>query len=226
VDIISCWVEPGDPSACGGCILTQHFLFPAAFRKSNRPAYAYPSEMKALMIWALLLAAAGGESFAQTGGKTMEKATFGAGCFWGVEAAFRTTKGVTSTSVGYEGGKTKNPTYEDVCSHATGHAEVVQVEFDPKQVSYDQLLDLFWKIHDPTQLNRQGPDVGDQYRSAIFFHSPDQEKAAKASKEKLEKSGKLKRPVATAIVPAEEFWKAEEYHQQYLAKKGLSHCKL
>ena len=156
----------------------------------------------------------------------MEKATFGAGCFWGVEEAFRTTKGVTSTAVGYEGGKTKNPTYEDVCSHTTGHAEVVQVEFDPKQVSYDRLLDLFWKIHDPTQLNRQGPDVGDQYRSVVFFHSPAQETAAKASKEKLEKSGKLKRPVATVIVPSEEFWKAEEYHQQYLAKKGLSHCKL
>ena len=154
----------------------------------------------------------------------MEKATFGAGCFWGVEEAFRTTKGVTSTAVGYEGGKTKNPTYEDVCSHTTGHAEVVEVEFDPKQVSYDQLLDLFWKIHDPTTMNRQGPDHGSQYRSAIFFHSPEQEKAAKASKEKLGKSGTYERPIVTEIVPAAEFWRAEEYHQQYLSKKGISNC--
>ena len=154
----------------------------------------------------------------------MEKATFGAGCFWGVEEAFRTTKGVTSTAVGYEGGKTKNPTYEDVCSHTTGHAEVVEVEFDPKQVSYDQLLDLFWKIHDPTTMNRQGPDHGSQYRSAIFFHSPEQEKAAKASKEKLGKSGTYERPIVTEIVPAAEFWRAEEYHQQYFSKKGISNC--
>lgn len=156
----------------------------------------------------------------------MQTATFGAGCFWGVEETFRTTKGVTATAVGYEGGKTRNPTYGDVCSHSTGHAEVVQVQFDPAQVSYEQLLDIFWANHDPTQVNRQGPDVGDQYRSVIFFHTPDQEKIAKASKEKLDKSGKLKRPIATQIVPAAEFWRAEEYHQQYLAKKGLSKCHL
>ena len=156
----------------------------------------------------------------------MEKATFGAGCFWGVEETFRQVKGVKSTAVGYEGGKTKKPTYEDVCSHTTGHAEVVQVEFDPKQVSYDQLLDVFWANHDPTQLNRQGPDVGDQYRSVIFFHTPEQEKIAKASKEVQEKRGKYKRPIATVIVPAAEFWRAEDYHQQYLAKRGLSNCHL
>ena len=136
----------------------------------------------------------------------MEKATFGAGCFWGVEEAFRTTKGVTSTA------------------HTTGHAEVVEVEFDPKQVSYDQLLDLFWKIHDPTTMNRQGPDHGSQYRSVVFFHSPEQEKAAKASKEKLGKSGTYERPIVTEIVPAAEFWRAEEYHQQYFSKKGISNC--
>lgn len=156
----------------------------------------------------------------------MEKATFAAGCFWGVEEEFRQLKGVKSTAVGYTGGHFKNPTYEDVCSGQTGHAEAVEVEYDPALVNYDQLLEIFWANHDPTTLNRQGPDHGTQYRSAIFFHSPAQEKAAKASKEKLEKSKKFGRPIVTEIVPASEFWKAEEYHQQYLAKKGLSHCRL
>jgi peptide-methionine (S)-S-oxide reductase len=155
----------------------------------------------------------------------MEKATFGAGCFWGVEETFRRTKGVVNTAVGYEGGLTNNPTYKDVCTDRTGHAEVVQVEFDPKQVSYDQLLDIFWHSHNPTTLNRQGPDVGSQYRSVIFFHSPEQEKKAAASKEKTQKRD-YKSPIVTQIVPAAIFWKAEDYHQQYLAKRGLDNCHL
>lgn len=156
----------------------------------------------------------------------MEKATFGAGCFWGVEAAFRQLEGVTSTAVGYMGGTLKNPTYEDVCTDRTGHAEVVQVEFDPARVSYDQLLDVFWQNHDPTTLNRQGPDVGTQYRSVIFYHTPEQQRAAIASKEALAKSGRFRRPIVTEIVPAGDFWRAEEYHQQYLEKRGLAHCRL
>jgi peptide-methionine (S)-S-oxide reductase len=156
----------------------------------------------------------------------MKKATFGGGCFWGVEAAFRAVPGVTATQVGYMGGSLKNPTYKDVCTDRTGHAEVVEVTFDSGRVSYDDLLNVFWKIHDPTQVNRQGPDVGTQYRSVIFFHSPEQEAAAKASKERLEKSGAYPRPIATQIVPATEFWRAEEYHQQYLEKRGLASCHL
>lgn len=151
-------------------------------------------------------------------------ATFGAGCFWGVEQAFRETEGVTETAVGYAGGHMKDPTYRDVCTDRTGHAEVVQVEFDPERVSYDQLLAVFWENHDPTQLNRQGPDVGSQYRSAIFTHSPEQEAAAVASKEALARGGRYRRPVVTEIVPASPFYRAEEYHQQYLAKRGIAHC--
>jgi peptide-methionine (S)-S-oxide reductase len=153
-----------------------------------------------------------------------EKATFGAGCFWGVESTFREIDGVVDVAVGYEGGHTANPTYEDVCTDRTGHAEVVEVEYDPSKIAYDRLLDVFWKAHDPTQVNRQGPDVGEQYRSAIFFHSPDQEAVARASKEQLEKSGRLRKTVATRIEPAQTFYRAEEYHQQYLAKRGLRHC--
>jgi peptide-methionine (S)-S-oxide reductase len=156
--------------------------------------------------------------------RVMEKATFGAGCFWGVEAAFRQIKGVASTSVGYTGGNLPNATYEDVCSGRTGHAEAVEVQFDPTQVSYNELLQVFWENHDPTQLNRQGPDFGTQYRSAIFFHSPEQEAAARASKQQLEASGKLKRPIATQVVAAGEFYRAEDYHQQYLEKRGLASC--
>jgi peptide-methionine (S)-S-oxide reductase len=143
----------------------------------------------------------------------IEKATFGAGCFWGVEAAFRQIPGVKATAVGYMGGKTKNPTYQDVCTDETGHAEVVEVQYDPSQVGYDVLLNTFWENHNPTTLNRQGPDVGSQYRSAIFFHSPEQEAAAKVSKEKLQASGKFSKPVVTEISPAKEFYRAEEYHQ-------------
>jgi peptide-methionine (S)-S-oxide reductase len=156
----------------------------------------------------------------------MAKASFAAGCFWGVEAAFRQVEGVLDTAVGYSGGRLENPTYEDVCSGRTGHAETVEVEYDPSRVSYDQLLDVFWENHDPTTLNRQGPDVGEQYRSAIFFHTPEQQVAATASKAKLEKSGKYKRPIVTQIQPASKFFRAEEYHQRYLEKHGLAHCRI
>ncbi|TMD69149.1 MAG: peptide-methionine (S)-S-oxide reductase MsrA [Chloroflexi bacterium] len=156
----------------------------------------------------------------------MQKATFGAGCFWGVEAEFRQLpKGVVSTAVGYEGGTMKNPTYRDVCTDRTGHAEAVEVEYNPEEISYEELLEVFWENHDPTTLNRQGPDVGKQYRSVIFYHTPEQQAAALASKEKLEKSGKYRRPIVTEIVPATTFYRAEEYHQQYLEKRGLSSCK-
>ena len=153
-----------------------------------------------------------------------EIATFGAGCFWGIEAAFRRVPGVLDAAVGYSGGKTQNPSYQEVCTDTTGHAEVVQVTFDPEKLSYDQLLNVFWTIHDPTQVNRQGPDYGAQYRTAIFFHSPEQEATAKKSKQALEASGKLRRPVATEITPAGPFWRAEEYHQRYLEKRGAASC--
>ncbi|HTS69617.1 MAG TPA: peptide-methionine (S)-S-oxide reductase MsrA [Terriglobia bacterium] len=153
-----------------------------------------------------------------------EKATFGAGCFWGVEAAFRQIPGVTGTAVGFMGGDLKNPSYRDVCTDQTGHAEVVEVTFDPARVSYNELLKVFWENHDPTQFNRQGPDYGSQYRTAIFFHSPEQEAAARASKEELERSGKYRRKIVTEITPASEFWRAEEYHQQYLEKRGMASC--
>ena len=154
----------------------------------------------------------------------MEKATFGAGCFWGVEELFRNTKGVISATSGYAGGTTENPTYEDVCSHQTGHAEVVEVEFDPAQVAYEQLLDIFWSNHDPTTRDRQGPDIGSQYRSVVFYHSPAQKTAAEAKKEALDRSGRFRRPIVTQIEPAPTFYRAEEYHQRYLAKHGRSHC--
>ncbi len=160
-----------------------------------------------------------------TEGKTMtEKATFGAGCFWGVEAAFRQIKGVVATAVGYEGGTLDNPTYHDVCTNRTGHAEVVEVEYDPARVSYEDMLQVFWGNHDPTTRNRQGPDVGTQYRSVIFYHSPEQQAIATASKEKMQASGKYRRPIVTEVVPAATFYKAEDYHQQYLEKRGLSSC--
>jgi peptide-methionine (S)-S-oxide reductase len=153
----------------------------------------------------------------------MEKATLAAGCFWGVEAAFRKVKGVVSTSVGYTGGSFKDPTYEDVCSGRTGHAEAVEVEYDPSRVSYDELLTVFWDNHDPTTLNRQGPDIGTQYRSAIYVHTPQQKAAAIASKENLQKSGRYKNPISTEITPASQFYRAEDYHQQYFEKRGSAH---
>ena len=154
----------------------------------------------------------------------MAKATFAAGCFWGVEATFRQLPGVLSTRVGYIGGKTTNPTYKDVCTDATGHAEAVEVDYDPAKISYGKLLETFWENHDPTQLNRQGPDWGSQYRSAIFYHSPEQEAEAKASKQSLESSTRFRKPITPQIVPAETFYEAEDYHQQYLEKRGLASC--
>ncbi|HEV2731003.1 MAG TPA: peptide-methionine (S)-S-oxide reductase MsrA [Terriglobales bacterium] len=154
----------------------------------------------------------------------MAKATFAAGCFWGVETTFRALPGVTATRVGYTGGDLPNPTYKDVCTDGTGHAEAVEVEFDPTKISYDKLLDVFWENHDPTQLNRQGPDWGTQYRSAIFYHSPEQESAAKASKQELEKAHRYSKPIVTQIVPSTTFYEAEDYHQQYLEKRGLATC--
>ena len=153
-----------------------------------------------------------------------EIATFGAGCFWGVEAAFQRVPGVIDTAVGYTGGEMPNPTYKDVCTDETGHAEVVQVSFDPTKVTYEQLLEAFWQAHDPTQVNRQGPDFGKQYRSAIFTHSPEQETIAKKSKGDLEASKKFQRPIATEITPAGNFYPAEEYHQRYLEKRGMASC--
>ena len=157
----------------------------------------------------------------------LQKATFGAGCFWGVEAAFRQlSTGVKATRVGYAGGAVSNPTYQQVCSKGTGHAEVVEVTYDPDEISYRELLDVFWNEHDPTQLNRQGPDVGDQYRTVIFVHNDEQKSAALESKAELEASGKYKKPIVTQIEAAPEFWEAEDYHQQYLEKRGLSSCKI
>jgi peptide-methionine (S)-S-oxide reductase len=151
-----------------------------------------------------------------------KKATFGAGCFWGVEAAFRQLEGVTRTRVGYSGGTLDNPTYEDVCSHTTGHAEVVEVTYDPERISYDELLEVFWRKHDPTQLNRQGWDIGDQYRSVVFFHDEEQHEAALQSKAR--EQANLSAPIVTQVEPAEKFYEAEDYHQQYLEKRGRSTC--
>jgi peptide-methionine (S)-S-oxide reductase len=178
--------------------------------------YALPPQLRPAVYTPRVLAK-------EPGVKT-EKATFAAGCFWGVEATFRDVPGVVATQVGYSGGQTKNPTYEDVCTSATGHAEAVEVEYDPKKVSYDQLLDIFWANHDPTTANRQGPDVGPQYRSVIFYHTPEQQAEAAASKERQDKSGHFRRPIVTQIVPEATFYRAEEYHQQYLEKRGLREC--
>lgn len=152
----------------------------------------------------------------------LEKATFGAGCFWGVETTFREVPGVVDAAVGYEGGSYPDPTYHDVCTGQTGHAEVLEVTYDPAQVSYDTLLNVFWENHDPTTLNRQGPDHGTQYRSAIFTHTPEQQALAEASKEAHQND--FKKPIVTEITPASTFYRAEEYHQQYLGKRGLAHC--
>jgi peptide-methionine (S)-S-oxide reductase len=154
----------------------------------------------------------------------MEKAIFGAGCFWGVEEAFRRVEGVTDVAVGYSGGTMENPDYRSVCSGRTGHAEVVEVDYDPARVSFEQLLEVFWASHDPTTLNRQGPDMGTQYRSAIFFLTPEQEATAQESKQRQQESGRFRRPIVTEITPASTFWRAEEYHQQYIAKRGGHGC--
>ncbi len=157
-------------------------------------------------------------------GKHLETATFGAGCFWGVEETFKNIPGVTSTAVGYLGGTYDNPSYKDVCTGRTGHAEVVQLQYDPSVVSYDTLLNTFWQNHNPTTLNRQGPDVGTQYRSAIFFHTPEQEREARASKDEQNRSGHFRKEIVTEITPASTFYQAEEYHQRYLEKRGLGAC--
>ena len=154
----------------------------------------------------------------------LKTATFGAGCFWGVEAAFRKIPGVTATETGYAGGATRNPQYEEVCTGRTGHAEAVRLQYDPDVVSYQELLDTFWSIHDPTQKNRQGPDIGTNYHSVIFYHDPEQKAAALRSKEEIERSGRFKRPVVTEIVPATVFWMAEEYHQRYFERHGGPGC--
>jgi peptide-methionine (S)-S-oxide reductase len=154
----------------------------------------------------------------------MEKATFGAGCFWGVEASFQQVPGVLETAVGYEGGSLENPTYKDVCADGTGHVEVVELTFDPQKVSYATLLDQFFELHDPTQVNRQGPDWGTQYRTVVFFHSPEQEAAARDAIARLDASHKYAKPIATQVVPATTFWRAEDYHQKYLEKRGAVSC--
>jgi peptide-methionine (S)-S-oxide reductase len=173
-------------------------------------------------IWALTIGlAVAANATGQPGGTNMtEKATFGAGCFWGVESAFRQLQGVTDATVGYMGGTMSKPTYKDVCTDRTGHAEVCQVTFDPAVVSYEKLTEFFFKIHDPTQVNRQGPDHGTQYRTVIFYHSPEQQRTAEAVKARLQ----TKRPVATKIEPAKDFWRAEGYHQRYFEKNGLPSC--
>lgn len=155
-----------------------------------------------------------------------KKATFGAGCFWGVEAAYRELPGVISTRVGYAGGNQAKPSYEEVCSGRTGHAEVVEVTYDDGRLAYDDLLKIFWENHDPTQVDRQGPDIGTQYRTVIFFHDDEQKAAAEASKTLLDAADRWARPIATAIQPAPEFWEAEDYHQRYLEKRGLSTCRI
>ena len=153
-----------------------------------------------------------------------QKATFAAGCFWGVEETFQCLPGVVSTRVGYTGGQTKNPTYEEVCTDKTGHAEALEITFDPEKITYETLLDLFWENHNPTTPNRQGPDRGSQYRSAIFYHNNEQKKLAEESKKRLDKSEKFSNPIVTEIVPAQEFYQAEDYHQKYLLKKGKASC--
>ena len=156
----------------------------------------------------------------------MAKATFGAGCFWGVEAAFRQIDGVTDAISGYSGGTTVNPTYKDVCTGTTGHAEVVEVTYDPARVTYEQLLDAFWKMHDPTTRDRQGPDVGSQYRSAIFYHDEEQKRLAEASKTAQDASKLYRGPIVTLVQPAGPFYEAEDYHQRYLEKRGMVSCKV
>lgn len=179
--------------------------------------------MKALLI-SILLTIFAETAPAEEGVVKTEKATFAAGCFWGVESAFRQMPGVIETQVGYTGGQTVNPTYKEVCTDTTGHAEAIEITFDPAKISYAKLLDLFWRMHDPTQVNRQGPDIGTQYRSAIFYHSPEQKAAAETSKAALDKSGKYYKPIATQILPAGSFYRAEEYHQRYFEKNGGPAC--
>ena len=200
---------------------TKHILFIAAFGL----AVALGSLCEPVLDRAMAQPAEA-ENSATEEVDTVATAMFGAGCFWGVEAAFRHIEGVRSTAVGYAGGEVDNPTYEQVCSDRTGHAEVVYIEYDPSRVRYEELLRVFWTTHDPTQGDRQGPDVGSQYRSVIFAFDPQQEAVAKASKAGLDEKGVFKRPITTTVEGAAKFWKAEEYHQQYLEKRGLSTCRI
>ncbi len=192
------------------------------------PAVLKASKGASPAVWRELLSSPPGRTTYRgpQGGIAMAKATFGAGCFWGVEETFRVLPGVLATAVGYEGGELERPTYEQVCTDRTGHAEVVEVDYDPNVVSYERLLEVFWANHDPTTLNRQGPDYGRQYRSAIFFHTPEQQAAATASRDAQYASGRYRRPIVTEITPAQTFWRAEEYHQQYLHKRGVTNCHL
>jgi peptide-methionine (S)-S-oxide reductase len=176
------------------------------------------------LLFSLFVFALAGAALAEEGVMKTEKATFAAGCFWGVESAFRQIDGVLDAQVGYAGGKTVNPTYKEVCTGTTGHAEALEITFDPAKVSYRTLVGFFFKMHDPTQVNRQGPDFGTQYRSAIFYHSPEQQTVAEQVKAELENSGKYKKPLATQIVPAAPFYRAEEYHQRYFEKNGGPAC--
>lgn len=175
-------------------------------------------------LLSLFAVVAAGIVFAEEENMKTEKATFAAGCFWGVESAFRQIDGVLDAQVGYTGGKTVNPTYKEVCTDQTGHAEAIEIIFDPAKVSYRTLVEFFFKMHDPTQVNRQGPDFGTQYRSAIFYHTAEQQAVAEAAKAELDKSGKYKKPVATQILPAKPFYRAEEYHQRYFEKNGGPAC--
>ena len=206
------WMKIGESSGAPSWILS--FAFAAGLSACDRLAAGQPSPYGLTPK---------GYTRTKNAPKAIEGtqlATFAAGCFWGVEEEFRKVKGVVATSVGFTGGHTRNPSYRQVCYDDTGHAEAVMVEFDPKIVSYEKLLQIFWDLHDPTTLNRQGPDEGDQYRSAIFFHSPEQKAAAIASRDKLQASGELSGKIVTQIVPASAFYRAEEYHQQYLEKHG------
>jgi len=195
-------------------------------RKANKQDFA-TSFLLFLAIWLLIPVVsliAPLEGLAMEKNKNLQTAMFAAGCFWGVEQTFREMPGVVSTEVGYTGGTVKNPTYEQVCTSRTGHAETVRLQYDPEKISYEKLLETFFANHNPTTVDRQGPDVGPQYRSAIFYENPEQEALAKAYKEKLDKSGKFQSPIVTQIVPAQDFFKAEEYHQQYLEKRGQKVC--
>ncbi len=200
--------------------------FLSSARSTTEPTYS--AAVKAAYGGASPTAAPGSndEEIEKLKAGKMEKATFAAGCFWGVEETFRQVKGVVATEVGYAGGHTDNPTYKDVCSDTTGHAEAVEVTFDPDKVSYNDLLKVFWENHDPTTVNRQGPDRGSQYRSVIFYHNEAQKEAAIASMDSLNSSAAFNRPIVTEIVPAGTFWRAEEYHQRYLEKHGLSSCRI
>lgn len=204
----------------GGCQRSD-----AGARAEHTPGTAAPRSPGAQEAQPVSHDRSSGEQTQSDAATVVQRATFGAGCFWGVEELFRTTPGVVSTRVGYAGGHVEKPTYKQVCTDQTGHAEVVEVTFDPAKIGYDTLVDMFFRLHDPTQLNRQGPDYGSQYRSVIFYHSPEQKATAEATLKRYDRSGRFKRPIVTRIEAAPTFWPAEEYHQQYFHKNGIpNHC--